>query len=294
MAKKEILEQSKLPVLSNAELRLALLKENFEYQDFFVKFLKWEKEAPAGHWPGLGFNDFGLFGLRFLRGLPPSLSSYEKALDLINPQKEIFFPEEFIAKMLPKLFFDPAIEMIEIKGSNPSNFEESRVIKPIEAIERLGLKPWERIYKVDLRKKKTQIMIEFERCLDNAYLNNLKILYNKRDRSETLIHLEVWKLRKKRKNFSQIAKALNITLDAAKKSFYRAYELTQGKSYNPEVLKKEVWRVKKTDIKQTCDTCSKRNECEILCPDVLRYIDQDQIKRRKKLLSDPSLLENLS
>lgn len=281
------------------KLRLTLLKENFEYQDFFHQFIEWEKNKFPGVWPGSRFNEFGLFGLRFLKGLPPSLSLYEKALDLINPQNELnSFPEDLINKILPRAFHDPAISFIELKGSDPKiiiHFNGSRTI-PIDAIIRIGLKPWEKIFKVDLSKKKSQILKEFEQYLDWCYSNNreIQILNSKRDRKETWMHLEVWKLRKKRKSFSQISKTLNITQDAAKKSFYRAYELTQGKKYDPEILKKEIWIVKKTEIKQLCNSCLKKKECETLCPNALRHANQDKIKLREKLLSDPSFLENPS
>ena len=85
--------------------------------------------------------------------------------------------------------------------------------------------------------------------------------------------------------FSAIARKLRLTEDAAKKAFYRACELTQGKKYDPEMLKKEIWIVRKEELKKTCGNCPDRRECKIKCPEILAYVDQDTLKHsREKLL----------
>ena len=278
--------------IEEAKLRLALLKENFEYQDFFRRFLEMDKKRNKSNsaWPGLDFNKFGLKSLRHYISHP--FYKYDKIIDLINPQKNSkIIPGEFADRILSRLFHDPAIVLVEVKGTEHRGLETFSSM-PIAAINRTGLKPWERIYKVNLTKKKSLIKKEFESYIEQACSKNAEksgwAPYEKRNRKEVWIHLDVWKLRKKRKSFSEISKELDITIDAAKKSFYRAYELTQDKKYNPAALRTEVWRVKKDEIKQTCADCPQRKNCADLCPDVLRYIDQDTRALQEKNLSDDS------
>lgn len=277
-----------MEIIEEAKLRLALLKENFEYQGYFTQFLEWDKKSLKGVWPGLGFNKFGLIGLRYYIHHP--LYKYDKIMDLINPQKDSnMFPEKY-KNLLPKLFYDPAVSLIEIGETKIDSVAEG-VFMPVRVVFKKGLKPYERLYKVDLSKKKVQIMKEFKRYIDGALSEDNEkdwIPYKKRNRKETWVHLNVWSLRKQRKSFSEISDSLCITIDAAKKSFYRAYELTQGKRYDPEFLRKEIWCVKKTDIKKTCDNCLVRATCDTLCPDVLRYVDQDNTPLRENYLSEDS------
>lgn len=276
--------------IEETKIRLAVLKENFEYQDFFDQFMKWIKNAGKGVWPGLGFNKYGLFGLRYLIVSPAY--KRDQVYELINPRTEIeSFPEKMLRNILPRLFYEPAVKLIEVKGKKNFDFNELGAGIPMWVIDEKGLKSSERIYIVDLRKKKTEIMAEFEGYLDRAFLKDTKkdwMPYKKRNRKETWRHLQIWRLRKQRKDFPEISRCLGITVDAAKKSFYRAYELTQGKRYDPEALRKEIWCVKINEIKITCDTCPKRKGCDVLCPDILRYVDQDQASLREKILSDDS------
>lgn len=276
--------------VDEAKIRLAVLKENFEYQNFYDQFMQWIKKIPEGVWPGLGFNKFGLLGLRYL--LPSPAYKQEDLYKLISPWLEIEpFPEKILKSILPRLFYDPAVKMIELKGKRNFDFEEVRYVTPMWVVEEKGLKSSERIYLVDLSKKKSEIMEEFEEYINRALSKGAKkdwIPYNKRNRQETWTHLKVWKLRRQKKNFSEIAQMLGITIDATKKSFYRAYELTQQKRYDPIVLKKEIWLIKKPSLKKTCATCPDKKTCDTLCPDVLRYVDQDIIMLREKHLSEDS------
>ena len=264
--------------LETAKLKLALLKENFEYREWFDGFLEWHARTPADDkvWPGGEFARFGLVGLRFLIGAP----QWRTTLDIINPHKGINTCSSAVVKnILPRLFYAHAVERIVVGKDCPP---EGAVTRPIRAITDKGLKPGERLYKVDLTKKKTQIMREFEGYLDRAYLENV-IPDMTRDRAKGWGYLEIWNLRKKRKTFPEIARALNITPEAARKGFDRACEETQGKKYDHETLKKLLQGVRKTEIKQTCETCPKRKGCDTLCPDMLFLADQEYASIREKL-----------
>lgn len=268
--------------LEQAKLKLACMKENFEYREWFEGFLEWYARTPAGDkvWPGGEFQRFGLVGLRFLIGHP----QWREILDIINPHKNVSTcSSAVVASILPQLFYAHAVEIIEV--GKISHFEGGTT-RPIRAINDKGLKPGERLYKVDLTKKKTQIMREFEGYLDRAYLSNAEAWTpdTTRDRAEAWGYLDIWNLRKKRKTFPEIARALHITTEAAKKGFDRACELTQHKKYDRETLKKLLQAVRKTEVGTPCDDCPKKEKnCTTLCPDMLQLVTQDYTPLREKL-----------
>jgi hypothetical protein len=299
--------------LDAAKLRLALLKENFEYREWFDRFLEWYEEwhkyvaklpvfavgfaeqneefckripSEKRAWRIGEFNRFGLVGVRWYAGGP----NWKHVLDLINPHKDTGdCPAHVLKCVLPRLFYAPSIQGVEVGGRLDVEACSSIFIERV--VER-GLKPWERLVKVDLRRRKADILKELEGFIDRASLLNTAegwwIPDTKRGRVEAWGHLAVWKLRRQRRSFRDIARTLNGTADAAKKRFYRAYELTQGRQYDPEAHKREVCIVKEVDVAQTCKTCPQRDTCGDLCPDMLRIVDQDQVTLRERLLADPS------
>ena len=139
-----------------SKLKLALIKENFAYREFFEQFKEYELQSERGVWPGFEFSNFGLVGLRYFVGHP----QYRAIRDLCDPLKDISaFPEELIESVLPRLFYQNAVKQLVVK-SHPVKVEfEGYSSQPIENISRKGLNPYERIYKIDLRKKKSQIFL---------------------------------------------------------------------------------------------------------------------------------------
>lgn len=83
----------------------------------------------------------------------------------------------------------------------------------------------------------------------------------------------VWDLRALRKTFPHIQGVTGMDKDAAKKKYYRAYELIYGKEYDP--AKYERPEIKKRYLKRCCATCEQQPTCKELCPDVIGYVDQD-------------------
>jgi len=138
---RESLHQSFRDNTEKAKLKLALLKENFEYREWFDHFLEWQagegwkKEA----WPGYMFKRFGLVGLRFFIGSP----NWKNVLDLIDPRND-----RTESPHLTRLFYDPAVTLIE--AGNELNPEEGWQ-QPIWVVNERGLKPGERLFKIDLK-----------------------------------------------------------------------------------------------------------------------------------------------
>ena len=281
---KESLHQSDRENIEQAKLKLALLKENFEYREWFDHFLEWQagegwkKEA----WPAHMFNRFGLVRLRFYIGHP----KWEDVLDLINPRKEITDSPH-----LTRLFYDHAVTAIWV-GNDPNR--EGGWNQPIRVVNEWGLKSGERLFKVDLTKKKSQIIKELTEYLDRAYMRRPEDANwtpdESRNREEAWRHLAVWKLRRKRKSFSAIAREQEITKDAARKSFYRAFDLIHGEPYDPTLFKRDYWEIHQEDIGKQCKTCPSHpdngGDCNELCPDMLAYVDQDNRYQREKIGED--------
>ena len=282
--------------LECARLRLMLLKENFEYRKFFETFKALTENFSDDYYsyPIESFYKFGMIGISSVV-LKVSL---EQLLDVLDPQKDLTeTPSKVTSWILSHIFYSHAVEQIKFNNEPKT---EGVAVRALNAVERAGLKPYERLIKIDLRKEKVKIKEEFGIFLDYVYKfrdfsisrqeNNHfydMIPNNTRDRQETWRHLEVWKLRKKRLPFSKIAEQLKLTEDNTKKSFYKACELTQGRKYEPEMLKKEIWRVKIEELQKTCDNCPDRDTCTMLCPEVLGLVDQDTLKyTREKLFSD--------
>lgn len=260
-----------------ARLKLALLKENFEYQAFFEKFIHSIDDLNVP-FPAYHFEKFGLPGVRFLVGAP----YYNDVLDFLNPCKEVNFDSKKENNILSKVFYFHGIFQVEFDGREI----EGMASIPLEAIERKKRKPSERMFIADLSKKKKQLLREFSEFIDAA-CNQSDLKPDKsRLREEAWTHLKVWKLRKKRLPFSKIARQVKQTEDKVKKSFYRAFELTQNRKYDPEILIKQIWLVRKKSLKKTCDNCPDRDSCTVLCPEILQFVDQDALKSTKeKLLS---------
>lgn len=128
---------------------------------------------------------------------------------------------------------------------------------------------------VGLSKKKRELVKEVEeiidlarvvhamRCEDPADVADIRedgwdlwVPDNSRAREEVAGHLDVWVLRKQRTPFSDIAQKLNISVDTAKKRFYRAYELTQRTTYDKERWEKRPRQTRLAD----------REECVVIAP----------------------------
>lgn len=165
-----------------------------------------------------------------------------------------------------------------------------------------GLRSHERVLLVDLRKKKVQLLKEFEAFLDavefsRKYSNKPEWIERystwkpdtTRARAEAWQHLKVWKLHRLKKGFPDISREMGINPERAKKSFYRAYELIEGHKYDPIIFRKLYRKIGKEDISRTCGKCSDsiRKACGAtgtLCPEVLAFVSQDYVRLQEKLL----------
>ena len=259
--------------IDDARLRLACLKENFEYRRFFLEFKRQKENAikegkrvwPAHGFERFGINESGLF----------CYPAYEFITEGLDPYQE---PEKNIDEYLPTLFRERAVIQVEPEFTLPAENVAS------SWLDTQGPAPWERLYLVDLQNPKSQILAEIGEYIDAALQKPTDWkAHQTRRRKEAWRHLEAWKLRKKRIPFSVIARRLDVTEAVAYKSFGRAFELTQGRRYDPEQFRREAFSLPKEALQRTCDTCPDRATCTTLCPDVMVFIDQDHVKRKEML-----------
>jgi len=254
-------------------LRLALLKESTAYRAFWDEYGHRGEELTGdelAEFNGLLRETFGIALDPFRR---------PEWFDRLDPYKQ---NDAAIVRFHYPL---PAISLV--MGGTP---EEHRYRTTASE-----LKPSERLLRVDLSRKRSELLREFTLFLDLVEAHcgsgdvpeDWTLNYaawqpdNSRFRSEAWQALEVWRLRRQRKTYKDIARTLGIGLQAAKMAFRRAYELIEGKPYMPEAFKRENLPVSTSELGKTCLDCPIRSTCKELCPDMLRFVDQDYGSQRE-------------
>lgn len=308
------LSSGDLESIESAKLKLVLLKENFKYQEFFKNLLKdVYLNCPQLEKPDEKNMTYFVRLLTLLKGRTPFESNYDRnfedvcwfissiphkeyplsdILALLNPECDLKQIPNDLVSLLPRLFDKSSI--LELPRT------DRLVMYGLKENGHRSLNPYEKILFIDLRKKKAQLKKEFEDFIDRELDHQRTALQIKRgcsetwkeikrfgfdlwepdtrrNREEVQRHLTVWELRKKKKSFPEIAAQLKLTQDNAKKSFYRAYELTQGKDYDRETFDTAIVRLHSSEVQKTCDTCPDRNACTIPCPQVSAYVDRDYV-----------------
>ncbi|MFZ7126366.1 MAG: hypothetical protein ACOWWM_09475 [Desulfobacterales bacterium] len=288
-------------------LRLAILKEKASYREFWKHhgenakgaFARLDRFYADGGDPSAvseicsddmatirrfvnGLFDFGITLNGFF-----SVNRDLDALDPFNPEMPELITFNFENR-------PPIIQVLEIDGNEIKTpheywYQESSAVP---------LRPSERLFKVDLSRKKGDIVDAFRQFLGAVdYFREsddvppyFKENYaeweqdNTRFRHEAWQQLRVWKLRRQRKTYTEIVKKTGLNLPAAKKAFTRAYELIEGRRYDPELFKLDYREIVSGELGRTCEACPLRGTCTELCPDVLIFVDQDQKPLSEMLL----------
>ena len=258
--------------IDRGKIKLALLKENYEYRKWFDDFkpelLKKEGSRELrieNVWLEMTLNP-----------TPPlSRADIEDIQNFFDPKKDVKKPlENGHISQYRSLFNSLDIMFLE---------------KGIQVEQGKGLMPYEISMKIDLRKRKKQIRDEFEFHLGQAF-EKLKTPHDpgewkpdiSRSRKEILLQLEIWKMHKEM-SFREIEKKLKMNKDLLKKHFYRAWELTQRKPYDrDEYIKQSI--LKLDDLPYTCKNCPDKKCVETgkLCPRMAAVADQDKVYQRER------------
>ncbi|MEA2082831.1 MAG: hypothetical protein U9O82_01030 [Thermodesulfobacteriota bacterium] len=209
----------------------------------------------------------------------------EEILSALNPYKEQ------LATPLPVCFVDRSQAVVQVVNSTHFNtpiegeyFDLSKTLKPSE-----------RLLKIDCSRRKSAILKEVEHFLDTLEEKRKNDNYRwhqnykqwkvevARKRKETWNHLNVWRLRRQRKTFKEISHETGMSISTTKKAFARVFELIEGHKYDPERFKEFYHQIKAPEVKRTCQDCPDRQNCDSPCPDVLAFIEQDQVTHRERL-----------
>ena len=179
-----------------AELKLSLLKEHFDFQEFYKKLgnnpyqtcpelRKPEEKDNEKYRSRIVFLD--ATGNQFFGGYAKKFSHFgvydkffpivqesgkvltDDILTLLNPQKNISdSPHTELIKMLPFLFYSSGIEQYDL-GLHDGPYYDQYGNKFLQYNTLINLYPWERFIKIDLRVKKSQLVDEFKKQIDKFY-----------------------------------------------------------------------------------------------------------------------------
>jgi hypothetical protein len=152
-----------------------------------------------------------------------------------------------------------------------------------------------------LSRKRSELIEEFKLFLDLVEAHRTggdvpeawKLNYatwnpdNSRFRSEAWQALEVYRLRRKITPYKDIAQTLGIGLQAAKMAYKRAHILIENK---PPVPRKKL-PISLADVKGGCANCPLRDTCTELCPDMLKYVEQDSVSQRDLTIGTTDLYD---
>ena len=290
------------------KLYIACLKENFQFLDFWERHMealgysKDKEEQSPDEWPtkiveknkaldalAKGLLKFGID----IGTYQADANLFRMGFTILDPRyKEP--PSKKVADILVPI--EPAVLQVLTDNDLPNQECRSSCLLSEEG---LPLKPSQRLLLVDLSRKKGEILDDFKAFLDKVYdlRAHADQLLNdswedhyaqwspdtSRDRAEVWDQLKVWRMRKERIPFSEIAKGLEITEDAAKKAFYKAYKRTQGKFYDPHKYRKDGQKINTWDLTKNCQTCQDRRNCSELCPEIMWYVDQDEIGSKEMI-----------
>jgi hypothetical protein len=283
-------------------LRLALLKESTEYRAFWDEYAEKALQAHkhiydfyARHDCTEGMSEevanaffveckealqaLNSFNgpLREKFGIELVLFRWAEWFDALNPYKQN-------DKAFVRLFWLPPIA--QVKGETPS---EHRYYDANSK-----LKPSERLLKVDLSRKRGELLREFTLFLDlveahrangdvpESWARNYAVWEpdTSRFRSETWKALEIWRLWwRKGKTYREIARTLKISIQAAKMALRRVHELIEGEPYDPEAAMRKSLKI--SELEKKCFNCPDKHKCTELCSDVLAYVEQDHASQRE-------------
>ncbi len=182
----------------SAKLKLAILKENFQYRAFFKTLYEdleglcpelakpgedlviWHHRCQQLERDGIPFfgNAAELFGLNsyfLIEALNDGLS-LPQVLQILDPRTDVSdLSEDKMQKVIPKLFTIKSVEKLNLVGKLAAwDFYD----KSLAGHRRM--RPYERLVKIDLRQRKAKILKEFEKLIDSELKIQEKLMAESR------------------------------------------------------------------------------------------------------------------
>ena len=269
---------------SEITLRLECLKRNFEYRKDYPKLKSFMDLSSGVH---DGTEDIITphdFAMKYSFNDPPFSQTIGAVFPFLDPYSER--PEK------DDILFD----ILKPQPVIPWNRKETPS-HPKRYGWRQELEPHERLFMVDLRAKRKDIIADFEKRLTEIYQAEQWQEDRTRYVKEAFGALAVWDMRRQKRRFRLISLELKISENTAKKRFYRAFEITQNRRYDANLYRREAWTVERKEVSLPCEKCDQKETCSGFCPEALEiampYLEQDQITQKEKLLDKPDYIDSL-
>lgn len=177
------------------------------------------------------------------------------------------------------------------------------------------------VLRIDLNFTIEELMSDVEDTIKiarNNYLQNRTIKRERKSPKKWLEYFEIWDIRdgyapwlrdsegypmgpsmkklKRKLTFEEIAKIkdpdalspenLKKAIDKAKKQYRAASIFICGKKYNAKKINK-----KKNDADKLCPECEFREDCEDLCPAMVRHLKDIEVSQQHKLVNNPGMAD---
>jgi hypothetical protein len=327
--------------INMAKLKLAIVKRNFNFIDFYEKLSKdpysiisefqsqaeprdaylkrlgelYGQEGPffGGRHEEFGFFEYFIAYAQEYWSIPTS-----EILSLLNPQKNLGNLNPVFGRGLPLLFYSPEIEEFGLAYGMVVDMLGGKLCYRRYKPEIWGyVERYERILKIDLREKSTQLVQELKAFLEyeREYLKagkkfeplmekEFEIDKNKvdskffdydiddiRQRKETWKQLLVWDLRRKkeivRTRGTGSVFTIRTTFGRISNMLKIPEDLVKKRFYRAYEItqgrkydiekNRELWEIRQSELKKECGACEIKDTCKDPCPDVLPFIEQDRV-----------------
>ncbi len=129
---------------------------------------------------------------------------------------------------------------------------------------------------IDLSQKKDYIQQAVEELIDTY--SKYVVKDSDRDTPGRVINrFLVWDEYNCLKSFKKISEQYKCNASTIRKAYLRAFSDIMLEDYDPNSHNRG--RLTKAQLQKTCDTCPEYNECNVPCPQVLAFVEQDKYVR---------------
>jgi hypothetical protein len=267
----------------DALLRLAILKENPEYQKMIdecrdvldlMDFIAPDDRRDS--FVRRAREDFGIIHNPIFE---PWITT-EEVKAILDPCKRTEEIPKKIWWVVSRMFFTHGIVTISkftSWDSLPGDGWSNEYLLPGEE---LKIDPHERVIRIDLRKPKSQLMQEFELFLLGKKTNVSRV------RKNTWRNLEIYRLWRDKETFTAIAGKLGIeSVEKVKQAFYGIFKQIHGRPYDKKTDRSEG-REAPTGSEGLCPTCPDLGSCEGTCDALEEHLQKHTGYQREKFSDD--------
>jgi hypothetical protein len=261
-----------------------LLQNNIEYIQFYKGVLDKEGASEPLQWFKKDLRKFGLVSLVN----PFRKIDWDYFREMKKPDKLLLLSMNLARD---DAFYAPVWLTPDLESYSRKEYEEYKRYEQEILLERISnpLTPFCPFVNVtiDLRFDKKEIIEGLHKIID--YHRKIWEIepYNRDFINKFHLYAQTWDLRKgsERITFRDIARVMRTNFSTVKSRFYKAFELIYNKPYDPNLFIKAKKTVHKESLQRLCNDCNERETCTTPCPDIIQFIEQDQVKLRERTTS---------